>query len=351
MTPLLLLTLTAFADGPELPAPRPTALVQSWITLMDQDTNPVADPGGYGDPEDDPGFKIRRARLGFEGSDDHLVYGVTLGVSSPFDGVDASMGGSTSVQLLDAYGGWSPYKGLWLVGGQQKVPVSREQLIASGDLVFTERAVSSHWLNPGRDVGVVADYSKSIARLRVGVFNGGGDFTGDSDAGKLFSARAEVNLGDANTYQTYGSVDGYAVGIGVDGFANSTRAVNAMGGGADLAFRMKGLAVLMEARFTQVAPVTDLAVVPGVLTETQRQGGMVQLGYTVGAWEPAVRYTMFDDNTDAEDGGDVAEALGGVTYHCAQDRVRAGLGYVMRTEADTRVIPNDSVRAWFQVKL
>jgi len=351
MTPLLLMTLTAQAGDADLPKPEVTGLVQAWVTLMDQDTNELADPAGYGDPEDDPGFKLNHARVGVQGADERMVYGVTLGVSSPYDGVDAAFGHSTSVQLVDAYGGWAPVDDLWLVGGQQKVPVSREALIATGDLTFTSRAVSSHWLAPGRDIGVVADYSASIARLRLGAFNGGGDFTGDSDTGKLYSARAEVVVGEGDTYETYGVIDGIALGVGLDGYANSTRSVTEMAAGADLAFRMQGLAILVEARMTQVAPQDDLAVVPGVLSETSRQGGMVQVGYTVGKFEPAVRYSILDDNVDADDTGDVAELLGGVTAHCANDRIRGGLGYVMRTESATSAIANDTVRAWLQIEL
>jgi hypothetical protein len=351
MTSLLLLSLGAHAGDAQLPAAHPTALVQSWVTLIDQDLNEVADPAGYGDPEDDPGFKMRRVRMGLEGADDTLRYGLTLGVASPFDGVSASHGGSTSVQVVDAYGGWAAADGLWLVGGQQKVPVSREQLISSGDLSFTSRAVSTYWLSPGRDLGVVADYSKSIARLRIGAFNGGGDFTGDSDSGKLYSARAEVVLGDADTYQTFGAVDGYTLGIAVDGYANSTLAVRELGGGADLAFRMRGLALLAEVRFAEVSPQEELSTMPGVLSETQRQGAMVQLGYTMGAFEPAVRFSTLDDNVDFEDTGDVSEVMGGVTYHCADDRLRTGLGYVLRTEPGAREVPNDTLRAWLQLRL
>ena len=90
MTGLLLLSLSAHAesdaaakDAMSVPAPKPYALIQSWITLHDQDVDPLVDPAGYGDPEDDPGFKLRRVRLGLEGADDTLSYGVVVGVSSP----------------------------------------------------------------------------------------------------------------------------------------------------------------------------------------------------------------------------------------------------------------------------
>jgi hypothetical protein len=352
MTSLLVLSLAAHAAQPALPAAQATALVQSWVTVYDQDSRAVADPSGYGDPEDDAGFKMRRVRMGLEGADSTLRYGVTMGVGSAFDGVEAAQqDGSTSVQLVDAYGGWSPREGLWLVGGQQKVPVSREQLMASGDLTFTQRSVATYWLSPGRDMGAVVDLTKSIARLRIGAFNGGGDFTGDTDEGKLYSARAEVVIGDADAYQTFGAVEGYTLGVGVDGYANSTRAVGENGAGADLLFRMRGLAFLAEARFVQVAPSETLSVVPGVLTETERQGATIQAGYTLGAFEPALRYAILDDNVNIDDTGDVAELQGGVTYHSSDDRLRAGLGYVMRTETGSNPVDNDTVRAWLQLKL
>ena len=62
---------TANADegggaGPAIPAPVVTGFVQMWVTALDQDVDPLTDPASYGDPEDDPGFKIRRARLGLD---------------------------------------------------------------------------------------------------------------------------------------------------------------------------------------------------------------------------------------------------------------------------------------------
>jgi hypothetical protein len=43
--------------------------------------------------------------------------------------------------------------------------------------------------------------------------------------------------------------------------------------------------------------------------------------------------------------------MGGVTYHCADDRLRTGLGYVLRTEPGAGEVPNDTLRAWLQLKL
>ena len=42
-------------------APTPVGLLQVWGTVWDQDVEPSTDPASYGDPEDDIGFKVRRA--------------------------------------------------------------------------------------------------------------------------------------------------------------------------------------------------------------------------------------------------------------------------------------------------
>ena len=100
-----------------------------------------------------------------------------------------------------------------------------------------------------------------------------------------------------------------------------------------------------------IAPQEDLVVTPGVLSESQRQGFMTQIGYSVGDFEPAVRFSVLDDDTNIEDSGDVSEILGGVTWHSDKDQVRAGAGYVVRNESGGNIVPNDTLRAWFQFKL
>ena len=58
----LLLTNTALADE-YAPKPTPYLLVQSYVTVYDQDEDSLADPAGYGDPEDDVGLKSAELEL------------------------------------------------------------------------------------------------------------------------------------------------------------------------------------------------------------------------------------------------------------------------------------------------
>ena len=108
-----------------LPAPKVTGFVQMWVTAMDQDVDPLTDPASYGDPEDDPGFKVRRARIGLEGSGGAVRYDIEFGYSAPFDAV-APVDEGPEVWVVDASGGYKVAKGLWVDGGVMKVPIGRE---------------------------------------------------------------------------------------------------------------------------------------------------------------------------------------------------------------------------------
>ena len=344
--------------APFIPTPQLYGLLQVWVTAWDFDVDPNADPASYGDPEDDPGFKIRRARLGLTGESDQVRYGLIVGTSSPFDALlDQSsdrVGGD--VDIVDASAGVALTKGLWLDAGVQKVPVSRDLLISSGQLALSERAVSSEWLAPGRDVGLLLDGNLGEGdalrgRLRAGAFNGNSALLGDDNAGKLIAARAELGLGPGDTYQTWGKVDGFSLGLAADGYWDEDIATRTVGFGGDAMIRVAGLAVMLEGRAATLAPTqTDIAV-PDVLASVMRIGGLAQVGYSLGAFEPAARFSLFDDDTDATDNGDVAEVLVGGTWHGPQDGVRAGLGYVLRMEMGGATTANDTVRLWTQLAL
>ncbi len=350
---LLLHTAPALADDKDglLAAPVPYGQVQGWITVLDQDVDPVADPAGYGDPELDPGFSLRRARLGVKGEGDTLHYAVSVGVSSPYDALSAS--DSTSAQIVDAWMRVKATKGVFVHAGLLKVPIGREQLISSSQLSLSERAVQSEWLVPARDAGLVLDArvgDGTKVRARLGAFNGNGSFTGDDNSGKLLSARAELTHGPGRVYRTYGKVKGLTLGAAGDFWSDTDLSTKTVGYGGDLLLRVSGLAVLAEAHMATITPVNTDLETPGVLTETPRMGYLAQIGYSAGAFEPAVRYSVFDDDRDAEDNGDAAELLAGLTWHAKKDALRVGGGYVMRTETGGAAQANDSARLWGQVR-
>lgn len=360
LSSLLLSTGAGAADAPSpapaeprsspVPAPVPTALVQAWVTAYDMDEEPQADPASYGDPEDDPGLKLRRARLGLVGESDVLMYEVTVGVASAFDALSDEDEG---VELVDAYVGWAPVKDLWLVAGQAKPPVSREQLMSSAELALAERSVASEWLVPGRDAGLTVDWrtqGQSRVRLRGGAFNGNGSILGDDNGGKLLAARAEFAYGPARTYQTWGGEKGFTFGVAADAYHDTDISTQTLSAGGDLMLRVAGFHLMAEGRFAKLSPRNSDIDQPGVFGDVNRWGGLAQVGYGIGPVEPVVRFSMFDDDSSADDNGDVAELTAGVTGHMLRDHVRVGGGYVLRLEQGGATLANDTVRLWTSLR-
>ena len=158
-------------SGPHL-----TGYLQVWGTVWDMDEDPQADPATYGDPEDDVGFKLRRVRIGLDGTQSGIDYVVTIGTEARYDALEPA---TETIGLEDALVVAHPYEQAAVTIGFQKVPVGREQLISSTELALSERAVLSEWLVPGRDVGVTGEWTLGAPRFRVGIYNGNGSILGD----------------------------------------------------------------------------------------------------------------------------------------------------------------------------
>jgi len=342
---MLLASLVCLIPAAQADAPEPTVLVQTWATAWDQDVKGQSDPSGYGDPEDDPGFKLRRARLGFEGAEGPLHYGIVVGMGTAPDGMT---GEDDNVRVVDAYGGWQVHSHLALRAGVQKVPFGREQLLSASELTFQERSVASNHLTPGRELGVVATGGSAGLAVSMGAFNGNGSLLGDDNAGVLLATRASFSGGDGATDRTFGHVDGMAWSVGANALYDADVSTNEVGLGADLLVRAGDLSLLVEGLSLTLSPSNTELANPAVLGETKRLGATLQLGYTVGDWEPAVRAEWFDEDTEAEDNGDLLHVVAGVTGHFLEDAVRAGAGFVHRQELGGKSIANDTARIWLQ---
>jgi len=348
-------TLALFATGEaladdSLPAWfQPTGQLQIWATVYDQDEDVQADPAGYGDPEDDPGFKIRRARLGAEGELGHgMFYEVVFGARSPYD---AWVKPDSDIGLVDASFGWQHDSGFSVAAGQQKLPYSREALISSRELALTERGVATEHMVPDRETGLVLAYDFGKLGVSAGAFNGSGSFIGDDNMGMLEAARLEFSTGEeGQDYQTYGKVEGFVFAMGANQFYNADLSTGTMSFGGDMLMRVAGLALLVEGHYANIKPTATDVASPDVMDGTPRFGGLAQLGYTIGPVESALRLSLYDDDTAVDDNGDVLEIYGGSSWHFAEDHGLLGAGYVARIERGGRTLPNDTIRVWGQVK-
>lgn len=344
----LLLTLAAPAHAEGL---NPYLRGQVWATAYDQDEDTQADPSGYGDPEDDIGFKLRRLRFGFRGDYDDFLFEAIIGMSAPYDGVVEADG---DFGVVDVWGGWRPVEPLTLTAGVQRVPFTRDSLMSTGNMVFQEAAVGTFHIAPGRDVGALINYQRSGLRVQAGVYNGNNDLLGDDDAGLMYAGRIEYMLGGEHVekavYRTYGVVEAFTLGVGGGTCYNAELSTSTLGYGGDLLIRAGGLAVLVEGAMANISPTDSTVDAPGVLADTSRLGLMAQVGYTAGIWEPALRYERFDDDLDATDQGDVQLVTAGFTAHIADDHLQAGGGYILRLESADYALRNDTARLWLQFR-
>lgn len=351
---LLSLLLSTSAHAAEL---EPYAMGQMWVTLYDMDEAAQADPAGYGDPEDDPGFKLRRARLGMvrpaefgATPAERLGVSMILGMSAGSDPIPFAATGQLG--LIDANISYAANENLTVYGGLVKVPWGRENQFSSLQLPFQDRTVQSNHMVSLREVGALAVWN-APANLRVqgGVYNGNGSLLGDEDNLFLFAGRVDWTLGGdhSQAYRSFGVVDAPVIGVGADVVYNDEAAVDELVVGGDLIFRMKGLTVIGEGHWARLTPTDTTVVDPAVLAQTTRIGAYAQVGYTVAErWEPVVRWETFDEDTALSDNGDLMHTYAGVTGHFLEDKLRVGGGYVLRMETGGANISNDTARLWIQ---
>ncbi len=324
---------------------RPVALAQVWVTAYDADKDPVADATGYGDPEDDFGFKIKRLRLGLKGKERGVDWAVVLGLTAPYDGFDDQEEG---IEVIDAHVGYE-WQGLGVSVGQGELPFSRDRMITSAEQTFTERGMIAEHIAPGRELGATLTGARWGAKVTLGAYNSGGSIFGDDNFGKTLLGRLEYTFGPADPYETWGGPKKLSFGVGGGAFYTDDVATSTLAYGADGILRVAGLTVMVDAAMANVSPTNTTLDVPGVWDQTTRRGLTAQIGYGIGAFEPAVKASFYEDSAV----GGYTTILGGVVWHGllddkGRDRVRIGAGYQARLEDPA--FDNDTVRLWAQVR-
>jgi len=347
---------------------RPWGQLQTWVTVLDQDTDPQADPASYGDPEHDPGFTIARGRFGFDGflpmgdlTWAQVDYGLSVGIASPYDALSSD---DDDVRIVDAFGRVavdSPIGPGALSLGTQRVVLVREAMMSSADLLFQERGLASSWLVPGRETGAILAQSLMFGDgdaapqllARAGLYNGNGSFFGDDDPGMMSSARLEFAAGDA--YRTWSPDQQNALGVGVGMLGNPKIATRTNAIAADLLARFKVVTLAGELVRSTITPADTTVKGPAVLDETTRMGITGQLSVWIGladdsGLEIGSRYSSLDDALDSDDAGDVWLLHNGLTWRNALPQLDVGAGYIHRGENHGPAVSNDTVRLWTQIR-
>jgi hypothetical protein len=363
----LLLALPALAaDGVALEA---HGLLQTWMTLWDQDVDAAADPVTYGDPELDPGFSLRRARLGLGGTlptpgkltATKVWWDVTAGTDAPFDGLSAS---SPNLSLENASAGLVVTSGRYRsqsIVGLQRVPFSRDNLTSSADLVFQERTIGTEWMLPTTALGVTTAPSLGFgdgdgegrAKLHLGAFNADDDLFDNAGGGGVFVARGEAGFGGAT--RTWSPEGKSALGVGASVAFHDTVATEAFLWNVDALARLKWVTLTGGLARSAVSPADTTFASPLVPETTEQMAvygllsGFVPVEGDQGV-EIAARVDSFDDAGHLDDNGDVLRVHGGVLWRDALPGFDVGAGYVHREELQGLALNNDSVRVWVGVR-
>ena len=311
-----------------------------------------------GDPAESPGFRLRRARVGFGGS----AWGDTdfeLSLQASPAGID----------LLDAWVGWRGLTSFSVYAGARKIPFSRFALNSTRSNALIDRPLGVRAMAPFRQVGVTVegDVGDGLLRWAAGVYNGfvrsttfhegygeatalqGNRFTNLAYAARLDLAPfGPVGAGLADLDQ--GSFRG-ALGGAV--YYDDGKTIKTLGWEADLLVKIAGFHFAAEFLWDSADPATQPTTANVIPTTITRTSAVAELGYVILSAQlgVTVRGELLNDDTNVDNNGDEAIFTGGVQYYFHRNHLEAALEYTHRAELHGVKLDNDSLLLQLQFAL
>lgn len=315
-----------------------------------------------GDMAEQPGFRLRRARVGIAGE----LYDVL-----PFElSADLITDDIGNVRLNEAWVGYRYRDWLEVYAGAHRLPFTRTGLLTSAGTALLDRPLATQALAPFQQVGVHAEgkFLGGALKYSVGVWNGfqrndlffSGYRINASPFGNRFDDLAySIRLstepfGDlGRTIADYERTPKPRLGAGVSYFYSDGGSRNIHGGAADALLHWKGIHVLGEFLLTQVDP-EDIPSQP--ITQVARIKSVAavgEAGYTILKDRLSVnaRVEWINANTDVSTENDQVVVNGGVTYFVVEDLLKAQLEYIHRQELGGRSLSNDMLGLGIQLEL
>ncbi len=285
-----------------------------YILNFRDDEGADGNPGTGNPNEFEPGFQFNRVRLEFKGHviTPDLKFAVTNDFSNSRDGTSG---------LKDAWFDYSFGGGIYVKGGQFKLPFLREETISDVNQLSVERSQVNSLFTQDRSQGVEVGYRdeqfRAIFAFSDGLdsdnspFNGGGiGNSGEADYGLTF--RAEYNFaGSVKTLQDFTSnPDGETaamIGAAVhfqqspNTQLNTDVDTNYLSYTVDFQFESGGFNAFAAFVGTNVRERPD-NVTPSEDREANDFGVVVQAGYRFDKFEPFARYDGIFLDDDVETG-------------------------------------------------
>ena len=295
-----------------------------------------------GDVASEPGFRLRRARIGIEGR-----LGKKAGIFLNINLLEADTEVGT---VADAKLTYTVAPCFGLAVGTSKVAFSRGALLSSRSLVGIERPRSVGEISPSRRLGLTAEGSVLSGKLGyvASLMNGTEGFApGNQFGGFLGAARIEVApYGNPDTTKAGAT----GVGAGFSVLHDQGPSVKRDAVSVDLVGAFNGASLLLEMLCDRANPLQAPFGNPP-LAQTERCGMYAEAAYAFVMrgfpLQLTARVESFDDNRRLSDAGDQLLVSGGVNVQPIP-YVRVQLQYFMRKERAGIEQANDVLVASFQ---
>ncbi len=311
-----------------------------------------------GDKMDQPGFRLRRARLGVEGQ---IIQPITYKIE--MDLFDKSLSGGP---LYQAWVDFTPIQYIGLKVGFMEYPLVRGMDAGSFGLAHLDRAVGTYAMSPTNSLGAVlhSEPWKDHLVLSFGVFNG------LERADSFFAGYQPVGISEGNRFEKLsyvGRVDlipmdklgeGEAdvkqvkscrLGLGGGVMYSDGTSVGTLGAAAWLHLKAWGFHLNSDFIWDRSKPKSDAGQtqIPATTTRMAVQGsvGYVFLKDLLGL---AARVEYVNSDTELQNEGDQVIAAATLSYYAIGNWVKVQVEYQHRQELHGLTLHNDHVMAGVQ---
>ncbi len=335
------------------------SLIQTQIALPIDPDNKNEHRLENGDPAEQLGMRLRRARFGLAG----WAYGV-MDYAMTVEGT-----GDGAAELVDAWIGYRRYPLANVIFGVRKMPFSRYALLSSKRNSLAERPLSVTAMAPFRQVGLSLEgnIAGGLLHYSAGVYNGferGVGFYEGYQQPKAFDGNRYEQLayGGRASMQPFGSIGsdladlnggGLRLSIGTSTFLldGSTNTISAWG--VDLAMKAHGFHMVAEYLADTAEPANQPETDAGVPVELNRMCLVGEMGYMMLPEQLGltVRGEWIDDNVEVENAGDSIVVGGGLQYYWHRQHLKAQLDYTHRMELHGISLDNDTLLFQLQLSL
>ncbi len=348
------------------------ARIQGWGGWVGEDSNLE-----NGDRMQEPGFRLRRARIGVDGS-----FFKEFTFELELDVFDQERAGGP---LYSAWIDWTPLHYIGATLGVQKFPVLRSMMFSSSFLPHLDRPLGAFAMAPENAMGLVLHSSpwKDHSNIMIGLFNGlrrtdnfydGYEGVGSS-LGNRFDGLSAVARFDLEPLAPIGKgiadpckCPKFRLGLGAGGFLNGTGAfqdggtsvfsfldggsIATRGVSGYLHLKTHGFHLFGEYAHEWVDALKQPTLPTDQNFDIERMAFNSSLGYVIlkDRLGIALRSELIDDNVANTDLGAELLVGGTVTWYVAGDFLKAQLEYMHRMElGNEATLGNDHVLGGVQL--